>query len=117
MTRRRLALGKSGEDLALRRLQGLGYRILERNYRCKLGEIDLVARDGDQLVFVEIKTRLGPAEEAKAAVDRDKQRRLQRLALSYMKEKSCPEARCRFDVVAIGLGGGEPRVEVIRDAF
>ncbi|MFP4036234.1 MAG: YraN family protein [Desulfobacteraceae bacterium] len=117
MTKRRQALGRSGEDLAVARLQALGYRIIERNYRSRLGEIDLVARDGGRLVFVEIKTRLGPAEEAKAAVDRNKQRRLRRLALSYMKEKGCPEAPCRFDVVAVGLASDRAQVQVIRNAF
>jgi len=57
VTEERLALGRLGEELASRRLRSLGYEILERNYRCPLGEIDLVARDGDVLVFVEIKTR------------------------------------------------------------
>ena len=73
MTRKRQALGRSGEDLAVRHLTRLGYRVLERNYRCPLGEIDLIARDGDSLVFVEIKTRRGTSTaDAKAAVDAKK---------------------------------------------
>lgn len=118
MTRRRLALGKKGEDLALTRLQSLGYRILERNYRCPLGEVDLVAEDEDCLVFVEIKTRLGVSTgEAKEAVTHRKQRQITRTALYYLKTRAIADTRVRFDVVAVNLNGVHKQIEVIRDAF
>lgn len=118
MTEERLALGRLGEELASRRLRSLGYEILERNYRCPLGEIDLVARDGDVLVFVEIKTRKNrPLGEAKEAVNRRKQGQLSRVALAYLKSKKLWDAKARFDVVAIGVGEGKEKIEIIKDAF
>ncbi len=118
MTHRRLALGKSGEDLAVGRLQSLGYRVLERNYRCPLGEIDLVAEEDGCLVFVEIKTRRGGSlGEAKAAVDPRKQRRITLVAQHYLKTQNRIEQRSRFDVVAVSLNQGRERIEVIRAAF
>jgi putative endonuclease len=118
LTRKRQELGRSGEDLAVRRLTRLGYQVLERNYRCPLGEIDLIARDGDSLVFVEIKTRRGTSTaDAKAAVNTKKQRHITRVALHYMKARGCIEARSRFDVVAVGIDGPRSSMEVIRDAF
>jgi len=118
LTHRRQALGRDGEDLAARRLTALGYQVLERNYRCPLGEIDLIAQEADCLVFVEIKTRRGgTVAEAKAAVDARKQRHITRVAQHYMKARGCTDTRARFDVVAIGLDGSRTRMEVIRDAF
>ncbi len=118
MTARRQALGRTGEDLAAARLESLGYRILERNFRCPLGEIDLVAEEAGCLVFVEIKTRQGGGTgEAKAKVDERKQRRITRVALHYLKTQAPPERRARFDVVAVSLNRGRERIEVIRDAF
>jgi putative endonuclease len=118
LTHRRLALGKSGEDLAAERLESLGYRVVQRNYRCPLGEIDLVAEDGDYLVFVEIKTRQGGSTgEAKEAVTHQKQRRVTRSALYYLKSTGRTDARARFDVVAVSLQPGGAEIEVVRDAF
>jgi putative endonuclease len=118
VTGERIALGRFGEELASRRLQKLGYKILEKNYRCPLGEIDLVARDGDVLVFVEIKTRKNrPLGEAKEAVHKRKQGQLSRVALAYLKSKNLWGTKARFDVVAIGLGEGKEKIEIIRDAF
>ena len=118
MTHQRLALGRDGEDMAVRRLTGLGYRILERNYRCPAGEIDLVAQEADCLVFVEIKTRRGDTmAEAKAAVNARKQRHITRAAQHYMKARGCMDVRARFDVVAIAREGPGSRMEIIRDAF
>ncbi len=118
MTRERLDLGKWGEDLALQKVKKLGYRCIVRNYRCPLGEVDLIARDGDTLVFVEIKTRKGRSlGYAKEAVNRRKRRQLSKVALAYMKANGCSEARARFDVVVINLEGKAEEIEVIRNAF
>jgi putative endonuclease len=118
VTKERISLGRLGEDLARERLRGLGYRILKTNYRCRLGEIDLVARDGDVLVFVEIKTRRNePLGQAKEAVTRRKQAQLSKVALAYMKSNNLWGSKARFDVVAIGLIDGRKEIEVIKDAF
>ena len=118
MTRARLDLGKEGEDLALRKLESIGYRCIERNYRCALGELDLVARDGETLVFIEIKTRKGKSlDYAKEAVHARKQRQISKVALAYMKRNGCEEAKARFDVVVIHQKGPDKHIEVIRNAF
>lgn len=114
-----LALGESGEDLAAAALQRRGYAILERRYRTKIGEIDIVARDGDVLVFVEVKARSGgrlgsPAE----AVTDSKRRRLAVMASDYLARRRPAATTCRFDVVAVTISGGDPpAVVVIPNAF
>jgi putative endonuclease len=118
LTKERLSLGKFGEDLAFKEIKGLGYKRIIRNYRCPLGEVDLIAIDGDTLVFIEVKTRKGRSlAYAKEAVNDRKRRQLSKVALSYMKSNKLNGAKARFDVVAVCLAGGEQRVEVIRDAF
>ena len=118
MTQERIKLGKLGENLAKQRLKSLGYKILKTNYRCSLGEIDLIAMDGDVLVFVEIKTRRNnPLGEVKEAVDRRKQRQISKVALSYMKANNFMGKRARFDVVAIRLIGTKEEIEVVSNAF
>jgi putative endonuclease len=118
VTKERIALGKFGEELALRRIKHLGYTKIVRNFRCPLGEVDIIARDGDTLVFMEIKTRKGrPIDYAKEAVNARKKRQLSKVALAYMKSTNCSDARARFDVVAISLGRGKPEIEVIKNAF
>ena len=111
--------GKQGEDLAADALLCLGYAILARRYRTRYGEIDIIARDRDVLVFVEVKARrdnqFGTAAESVTAW---KQRRIIAMARDYLGRMSGPEVPCRFDVVAIdGLGTTEETVKVIRDAF
>ena len=118
MTQDRLSLGKKGEELALTRLQALNYKILERNFKCRLGEIDIIARDRNTLVFIEVKTRAtrdfgGPA----AAVHKRKQRQLSKVALVYLNQKKLFNLPARFDVVAVELLPPSPRIEVIQDAF
>lgn len=118
MTRERLELGRLGEDLALQKIRKLGYRCLVRNYRCSLGEVDLIARDGDTLVFIEIKTRRGrPLEFAKEAISRKKRRQLSKVALSYIRDHDCADVKSRFDVVAISLQGNRREIEVVKNAF
>jgi putative endonuclease len=119
MTVARQALGRTGEDLAIAELERRGYAILERRYRTRCGEIDIVADDGGTLVFVEVKTRVdaefGTAAEA---VTRWKQRRLARMARDYLARRAIADDRpCRFDVVAVMLDRPEPAIEVFRHAF
>ena len=118
MTRERLELGAFGEELALRTIRRMGYRPVLRNYRCALGEVDLIAKDGETLVFIEIKTRKGKGVGyAKEAVNERKRRQLSKVALAYMKSENCCDRKARFDVVAICLGKGDPEIEVIKNAF
>jgi putative endonuclease len=109
--------GQAWEKLAARELSRAGYDILARNYRTKAGEIDLVARDGRTLCFVEVKGRRSVAYGTAAeAVDREKQRRIWNAAQLYLqREKVRPD--CRFDVVTIDASGDKPRVEILRAAF
>jgi len=113
----RKLLGRSGEDRAARHLAGLGYRVLERNYRTPQGEIDLIALDGGTVVFVEVKTRTSDAYGApELAVNPAKQQRMVKAALGYLKQKRLHQMACRFDVVAIS-GKDAGQVELIRNAF
>ncbi len=118
MTKERIILGKIGEDLARQRLKDLGYRIIKANYTCALGEIDLIARDGDVLVFVEIKTRKKQSLSlAKEAVTKRKQVKLSKVALAYMKYNNLLGSKARFDVVAVGVSEGKKEIEIVKDAF
>ena len=117
---RRLPLGRRGENAAARHLVRLGYVIVARGHRGLIGEIDLVAVDGRTLVFVEVKTRTSlVAGHPADAVDENKQRRLTRLALSYMKRHDLLENPARFDVVAVTWPdkGGRPAIEHFQNAF
>lgn len=118
MTRRRVSLGKLGEDLACRELERRGYIILARRYRRRGGELDIVARDGPTLVFVEVKARDGSAFGLGAeAVTALKQRRMTQLALDYMTRHHLTHVPCRFDVVSIRFDAGGPAIEIVRNAF
>jgi putative endonuclease len=118
MTIRRQQLGISGELLAVEELERRGYAIVARRYRTVCGEIDIVAEDGDTLVFVEVKARataeFGTAAEA---VTFRKQRRLVRMARDYLTRAAIADRPCRFDVVAIDDVETAPRIEVFRHAF
>jgi putative endonuclease len=111
-------LGNEGERLACRHLKQSGMRVLTRNFRDASGEIDIIARDGDALVFVEVKTRR--AGDPLEAVTTEKQRRLTRVALVFLKARGLiDDTRCRFDVVSI-VRPDPPdplRIEHVRDAF
>lgn len=108
--------GRRGEALAERFLTSQGYTVLQRRYRRRGGEIDLICQEGDGLVFVEVKartsTRYGtPAE----AVDRRKQTALTQTALAYMQQMQRQDVPCRFDVIEVNLDNGQ--IRHIKDAF
>src|SRR5262245_25810349 len=112
MTYARIALGKTGEDLAVRELERRGYAILARRYRRRSGELDIIARDGSTIVFVEVKTRETTAfGEPAEAVTRMKRQRIVRLAVDYLMRHHLTAAPCRFDVVAITFDSKPPRVD------
>jgi len=114
----KIGVGKRGEELAVRYLEDAGYRIIERNYRCLLGEIDVVARDGESLVFVEVKSRRGEGfGDPQEAVGPRKQKKISRIAQYYLKEKRLRDVRARFDVVAVRIMPGGSRIKVIQNAF
>ncbi|MBJ6727051.1 YraN family protein [Geomesophilobacter sediminis] len=111
--------GKVGESIAATFLRGQGFTIVDRNYRCVCGEIDIVARDGRTIVFVEVKCRnnkaYGPPQ---LAVTPFKQRQISKAALVWLSKKKLYDAPARFDVVAIVLREHDvPEIEHIRDAF
>jgi putative endonuclease len=99
-------------------LKKKGYRIIEKNYVCKMGEMDIIGKERDTLVFIEVKTRasteFGPPQ---LAVHSSKQRQLSKVALNYLNEKRLNDVKARFDVVAILLGQKGEEIELIRDAF
>ena len=110
--------GKQSEQLAADHLKRKGYRIVETNYRCPVGEIDIIARQKETLVFVEVKARRSIRfGSPKAAVTAAKQRKLSMAALDYLKRSNQVDARARFDVVSIDTTGGKPDIEVVTNAF
>lgn len=111
----RRQIGTEEEALAAAFLKKQGYRILEQNFRCRLGEIDLIARDGSALVFIEVKYRKSSAYGNPAeAVDSRKQQKICKVADYYRMKHRIPEGQaCRFDVVAIQGRA----IRLIRDAF
>ena len=111
------ATGEKGERLAARHLRRQGYRILARNYQTRFGEIDVIARKGDTLVFVEVKTRAAAAPvSGRDAVDAAKQARLRTAALQYWQAQGAA-LQPRFDVVEVTLSTDGAQVEHIENAF
>lgn len=115
---RRVSFGKRGEDLACEELVRRGYAILERRFRTRFGEIDIVARDGDIIAFVEVKARSnGRFGTPLESITWQKQQRLGRMAAQYLSWKRLDGVGCRFDIVAITESSTATRVEVVRAAF
>ncbi len=124
MTLQTKKLGARGEQIAINYLQNWGYRILERNYRNRLGEIDIIARQGRDLVFIEVKTRSdnlfgSPFDSVTAA----KQRQLSKVALEYLSKHNWLDHPARFDVVGVRLMEKnetilqDARVDIVQNAF
>ena len=115
MTKERIRVGKTGENAARDYLEELGYSVLEVNYRCPLGEIDIVARDDKTIVLVEVRTKTsraygGPEE----SINAEKARRLRRLALYYLQSKRHNETPSRIDLLAVILSKQTLEVKSIR---
>ncbi|MBN1381932.1 MAG: YraN family protein [Deltaproteobacteria bacterium] len=118
MNNLRAKTGKQGEDIAAAYLKKAGYRIIERNYRCIFGEMDIVARDGNTTVFVEVKSRRSDRfGEPQASVGPAKQKKLSMISMHYLKNKDLLDRNARFDVVAVKLTPDGHEVKLIPNAF
>ena len=118
MLNNRQKLGKKSESIAVRHLKKMGYRILEQNYRTKTGEIDIIAKDNNTLVFVEVKARRSKEfGNPKYAITPNKQRKISMIALYYLKTTRQSNTRARFDVVSITYQKKDLNIEVIKNAF
>lgn len=115
---KRKAFGNAGEDEAVRFLEKKGYGIIKRNFHCRYGEIDIIARDGRTVVFIEVKTRGGDAfGPAAASVDEKKQRKMTIAAQLYLEKAGASDPEVRFDVVCIEKRDERLEIEHIKDAF
>jgi len=114
----KIQTGKEGERIAADYLKKNGYRIIETNFRCAIGEIDIIAREKDFLVFIEVKTRksteLGFPEQA---VGIKKQKKMSQLALWYLQKKNINNTASRFDVLAITMLPAGNEIKLIKNAF
>lgn len=111
-------IGDRGEDLALEHLSSKGYELVERNYRSRRGEIDLILRDADTLVFVEVKLRRGTGYgDPLESVTPRKQLQVRSIAREYLAQARPKFSELRFDVVGILLSGGRPTLTHVKDAF
>src|SRR4051794_13045744 len=111
-------LGGRGENVAARFLRNNGFRIICRNYRCELGEIDIVARDGSTLVFVEVKTRAYDDPTPEDQVNQFKRHQLTKTARHYLSRYGVPQPPARFDVVAVVWPEGrDPKIRHTPHAF
>ncbi len=118
LTEHNLTLGKNGEDLAAEFLKQNGYKVLARNFRTKLGELDIVALDKGTVCFVEVKARSSAAfGRPEESVYPAKQRQIIKAALIFLQEKKLTDKFCRFDVVAVDFSTSEPGIEIIKNAF
>lgn len=109
--------GRNGEMLASRYLEGLGYKIICNNFRCTQGEIDIVAKDKNELVFVEVKTRSSiKFGEAKEAVDQRKQKHIVNATKYYLYKTKQESANVRIDVIEVYLFGGKVKISHIKQA-
>lgn len=113
------SIGSEGEELAAHFLKKRGYTIIAKNYRTKFGEIDLIARDGDAIAFIEVKLRSGKSYgEPAEAVDHRKRSQISKVALYYLTREKSENTICRFDtVLLLPSKKGGYACELIKDAF
>ncbi len=112
-------MGRRGERLAARFLKKKSLRIIERNYLCPFGELDIIALDGDEVVFVEVKTRAGDeAQDLMETVGPAKWKKVEKAARHYLHYKRLADRPCRFDLITLlWPKHGKPQVEHIEDAY
>lgn len=110
--------GKQSEFIAVQRLKKDGYKIIEQNYRTEFGEIDIIAKDKDTLVFVEVKARKSNRfGSPKLALTHEKRKKISITAMHYLKATKQSNAKARFDVVAISSAKNRTEIEIIKNAF
>ena len=118
MSLRNIELGKSGEETAILFLKQKGYKIIQTNYKSRLGEVDIIAWDKDFICFIEVKTRTtlekGLPEES---ITKNKQHQITKAALSYLKENKLWDKPARFDVVSVLRNEEVNKIELIQNAF
>ncbi len=118
MSKVNLDFGKFGEKEAVLVLRDNGYRIICRNYKCFLGEIDIIAEDKDIICFVEVKARKSDRFGiSKEALSKQKQKQISKAAVNFLKERNFLDRKARFDVVALDYSQGFRKIELIKDAF
>lgn len=118
MVNRKQRFGKQGEELAVKHLKKKGYKIIECNFRTRVGEIDIIAKHKGQIVFAEVKTRRSDRYgHPKQAVSLAKQRKISMAALAYLKMHDAMKTSARFDVVTIQSGREKPTIEIFPNAF
>lgn len=118
MSRERIIIGKSGEDIALDFLKKQDYHIIERNFKSRLGELDIIAKDANTVCFVEVKTRTSSDKGTGfESITKNKQHKLSKLALAYLKTHNLLKQKARFDVVSVLLDGLSNKTELIKNAF
>lgn len=114
----KISLGKFGESIAADFLKSKGYKIIDKNFRTRYGELDIIAKDGDCLVFIEVKTRknlfFGLGRES---ITLSKQNKIRRTALFYLQKRKTSYTKIRFDVVEILLHNENTKITLIREAF
>jgi putative endonuclease len=111
-------LGQRGENVAAKHLRTQGYKILIRNFRCDVGEIDIIARDGKTIVFVEVKTRVSDEPTPETQINNVKRHQMTKAAKFYLSRYGIPQPPARFDVVAIVWPNGrDPQIRHTSDAF
>jgi len=114
----KMITGKKGENIAVSFLKKKGFQILETNFRCMFGEIDIIASENGEYVFIEVKTRTsGELGYPEQAVGITKQRKISQVALYYLQVKNLLDVKARFDVVAVIMSGSKNEIKLIKNAF
>lgn len=110
--------GEAGEQLALKHLSEKGYRLLVKNFRFERGEVDLIMEDGEEIVFIEVKTRHSQAfGDPQDSITVRKQQQLRKIAEGYLNTQAIDQRSCRFDVVAVRISEGKPHITHLKNAF
>jgi putative endonuclease len=110
--------GRESESTAVIHLKKHGYKIIEQNYRTLLGEIDIIAKEKNTIVFVEVKARKSARYgNPKCSITQKKKRKISMVALYFLKVTNQSGKKARFDVVSISSGGTNPEIEIIKNAF
>ncbi len=118
MTKKRISLGRRGEEIAVSYLKSLKYKIIERNYTCVFGEIDIIGRDRKTLSFIEVKTRSSTEYgHPYNVVNKRKQHQISKVALEYINKNNLQDVDARFDVIAVQISPEGEKVELIKNAF